>query len=131
MPWWASLYLACYVAFCGWAVSDDIKSHDNPRWFVAAEIIGDACLLLAGLSFWFAGLHAALHPFLIPVLAAGLAVLIGQTIVIVRRNVLGDPELSFEGKVFVGLSGTLLLVGLSGLLIYWGFNAAVLNRVGV
>lgn len=131
MPWWASLYLAGYVAFTLWSVIDDIKTKDNTAWFVAAEVFGDICLLVAGLAFWRPEIQTMFGSLLIPAFAAGLAVLLVQVVSTVRRSVLADPELSFSGKLFVGVAGSMLVAGVSAPLIYWGFNAAVLRHAGV
>jgi hypothetical protein len=130
MPWWASLYLAGYVAFTAWSIASDIRTKENSRWFVAAQILGDLCLVIAALAFWDPELRALLRPLLIPLFSAGLAVLIVQMATAVRRYVVADPELSFHGKLVVGAAGTSLMAVISAPLVYWGFSAAVLDRIG-
>jgi hypothetical protein len=130
MSSWISLYLAGYVTFTLWSLSDDAKNKNLKPLLVATEIAGDVYLVLAGLTFWLPQLKLNLEPFLVPLFGAGVIALAVQMALALRRNVLADQELSFQGKLFVGVSGSFLSIAASAPLLYWGFNAALLNRVG-
>ena len=127
MSWWVSGYFAAYATFTLWSLSQDFKTRTDPLWFLAAEAGSDVLLVVTALAYWLPSLHAALSPFLFSFFAVGASVLIGQIVVAFRRQVLFDKELPLQGKLFVGVSGTVLGVIVSAPLLFWGFNSAILG----
>jgi hypothetical protein len=126
MPLWASAYFAAYLTFCLWSHVDDFKSKRDPLWFVIAEMASSVFLLVAALPFWLPSFRAISAPILFGFFVTGCAVTLGQAAVVCRRHV-SDPELSLQGKLFVGISGSALGVGISAPLLFWGFKASVLS----
>lgn len=127
MPTWVTAYLALYVMYSLWAVIDDIKNMNEPFWYSAAEIASDTLLLIAALAFWFSPIRVSLGQFILPTFALGCALFIAQAARSFWRQVVIDRDLSFQGKLFVGVSGSSLIIAFSTPLLYWGFNVAVLN----
>jgi len=100
---------------------------NEPLWYSAAELGSDILLFLAALSFWFTPIRVGLGQFILPAFALGFALFVTQAARSFWRQVATDPELSFRGKLFVGVSGSSLIIAFSTPLIYWGFNVAVLD----
>jgi hypothetical protein len=123
VPLWVSAYFAIYLTFCIWANVDGIKNKTNPLWFEIVDAASSTCLVFAALSYW--------HPFQIPTVfflglfVVGVFVFVKHAVVSCRKH-LTDSELSFHGKLFIGISGSLLALIVSAPILYWGFNATVL-----
>ena len=127
MPAWITLYFFAYAGFTAWSVADDIRSKTEPLWFSISEVFGDACLVAVALAFWFAPVQRALSGASLVVFASGLALLLGQAGRAFHRQVISDTELSLNGKLFVGVIGSSLVVAISAPLVFWGFKSAVLG----
>jgi hypothetical protein len=123
VPYWVSAYFAVYLTFGLWANFDGIKNKTNPLWVEITDAASSVCLIIAALSYW--------HPFHLPsafilgLFVVGVLIFVWHAVVTGRKHV-DDAELSFQGKLFVGISGSILGLLMSAPLLYWGFNAAVL-----
>lgn len=123
MPYWVSAYFAAYLTFCLWANFDGIKNKTNPLWLEITDAASSACLIIAALSYW----HPLHMPsaFVLGLFVVGSSVSLLQAVVSCRRHI-ADPELSFQGKLFIGISGSILGLSMSAPLLYWGFKSTVL-----
>lgn len=126
MPLWASAYFAGYLTFCLWSHFDDFKNQRDPLWFAIAEAASNFFLIITALSFWLPSFHAIPAFILFAFFVVGCSITLGQAAVVCRRHV-SDPELSLAGKLFVGISGSMLGLAISAPLLFWGFNATVLT----
>ena len=124
MPYWVSAYSAAYLTFCLWANFDGIKNKTNPLWFEVTDAVSSICLIVAALSYW--------HPFHLPpvfilgLFIVGVLIFVWHAVVISRKHI-ADAELSFQGKLFVVVSGSILGLIMSAPLLYWGFRATVFS----
>lgn len=123
MPFWVSAYLAIYLTFCLWANVEGIKNNTNSLWFEITDAASSVCLVFAALSYW--------HPFDLPSVFFGGLFIVGvfifawQAIVSCRKHI-DNSELSLHGKLFVGVSGSVLGLIMNAPILYWGFNATFL-----
>ena len=123
MPYWVSAYLAIYLVYCLWANLDGIKNKTNPLWFEVTDVISSLCLIFSALSYW--------HMFHLPTVyflslfIVGVLITVWHLVVSCKKHI-DDAELSFQGKLFVGFSGSILGLTINAPLLYWGFNATVL-----
>ncbi len=125
MPAWVSAYFAVYITFTFWSLTDDIKNKKGAWWSITAEIVSDLCLLLAAFSFWLSSFRAVVEQALLAFFALGFVLFVIHASLVFRRQVIADTELSLQGKLFVGFSGTALVLLFSGPLLWWGFSASV------
>jgi hypothetical protein len=51
MPWWVSLYFTALSLILLWSAVSDIK-EGRSRSLVAADLIGEAALIVVGLAYW-------------------------------------------------------------------------------
>lgn len=128
MPLWVSAYLAAYVTFTLWSLADDLKKKKGPLRFIAAEIVSDLCLVTSALTFWISDVRTALGQINAVVFLVGVALFAVQAVRAFHRNVIADQELPLQGKVFVGLTGSALVVAFSAPLLLWGFWSVFLGR---
>lgn len=125
MPLHVSLYFAFYIVFSFWSLADDVKKRKSTAWSLALETVSDVLLVIPALVYWLGPDTVGAEPLraIYSVACCGLAFQMLQSI---RKHAL-DQELSVQGRIFVGVSGTLLSLCFGGPLLYWGFKASVLH----
>ena len=127
MPVWVLAYFTVYVAFAIWSITHDIKNNKEPFFFSAAEIGGDICLLTAAISFWSGSVRDSLASVGMLVYAVGFALFLAHAGRSFRCQVVIDRELSWQGKLFVGFIGSVLILAFHAPVIFWGFKSTVLG----
>ncbi len=120
MPTLAAAYLALYVTLCLWSYIEDFRSPRPRAPTLLVECGGDIALLIAALSYWQPELREL--PLLGLLYVGGCASLAVQALRAGRESA-SDPELSVQGRRFVLLSGSLLVVVIAAPLLYWGGHA--------
>jgi hypothetical protein len=107
-----------------WANFDGIKNKTNPLWFEVTDAVSSVCLIIAALSYWLP-FHLP-PPLIFSLFVVGVLIFVWHAVVTGRKHV-DDAELSFQGKLFVVISGNILGLLMSAPILYWGFNATVLS----
>jgi len=126
MPLWVSAYFAGYLAFSGWSYASDI--HDRPQHGrLALELVSDACLLIAAASYWHPRARELFAGIVFPAFALGVASL-AVVFYLALRTELPDPKLSLPEQFAVGSVGVLGGLAISGPLLWWGIQSAVMAR---
>jgi hypothetical protein len=126
MPLWVSTYFAAYTAFCLWSHIDDFRNKRDLWWFAIAEAASNVFLILAALSFWVPSVRVVPAPVFFGLFVVGCAIFLGQAAVVCHKHI-ADPELSFQGKLFVGISGSVFGLITSVPLLFWGFKSTVVG----
>lgn len=126
MPLWVSSYFAAYTTFCIWSYASDLRDGRDSLWSSVAGAAGDVCLLVAAASFWLPALLTIPASMLFGAFIVGCVTFLGQGFAACRRHT-ADPDLSLQGKLFVGMSGSVFGAIVNGPLLVWGFESTVLG----
>ena len=113
-----------YIAFCLWAHSEDLRVPRSLPAVALAELCGEIALLIAALSFWFPSLRDLPMSLLLALYVGGCASFVSHAVLSGRKNI-SDPTLSFQGKLFVFVSGAALGIVITAPLLYWGWQSVL------
>jgi hypothetical protein len=125
VPVWVSIYFSGYLAFSLWTHSSDFREGKIDTWAIF-EAIGNICLLVPALAFWFPSLQLLLGKsvslfFVIGVLAVAVFSYRGF-----RKNY-PDPNLSMSENIGLSVFSTIFFILITSPLIWWGSQILV-NR---
>lgn len=126
MPVWVSAYFAGYLAFSGWSYASDIHDRTQHRR-LALEFVSDVCLLIAAASYWHPRARELFAGVVLPAFTLGVLGL-ATVFYLALRTELPDPEMSIREQIAAGSVGVLGGLVLSGPLLWWGVQSAVMTR---
>jgi|SRR5882762_2644899 len=118
MPTWVSLYFAAYVTYSLWAHISDFRPGKINLWAIL-EIVGNMCLLLPALAYWYPQLHSFFREVMSAFFALGVVSVAVFAYRGFRKNY-PDHELSLPENIGLSVFSTIFLISLTSPLIWWG-----------
>ena len=120
IPIWVLLYFTVYIAFSIWAHKDDLDQYRPTVWGIV-ELIGNVCLVISALSYWFNSLREITreyHAFLYILGVLLLCIFAIKSIIATLR----DITLSPVRRALFAICGAAILFGANMPLLWFGYQ---------
>lgn len=119
MRTWVSVYFAVYLTFSLWAHIDDFHKAPTYKYSAFVELLGNVCLLLPALAYWYPEIQSAFVGTLPIIFGGGVFSLICTLFRGFKKN-FPDPKLSLAANVGLSIVSSMLVIAVTSPLLWWG-----------
>ena len=118
MPLWVMLYFTVYVGFSIWAHISEFQKEKISAHAIL-EPVGDVCLLLPALSYWYPQFNLIFGSAIVAFFAVGLASFVYSIFRGFRKHY-PDIQLSLSENIGLSTFSTVSIILVASPLIFWG-----------